>query len=66
MSLYLAPNHSLALLSLADLYESVKKPQMAIKVYQRMPATSPLKRNAQIQLAANLDAAERSEIVIKI
>ena len=26
LALYLAPNHPLALLSLADLYESVKKP----------------------------------------
>ena len=66
LSLYLAPNHSLALLSLADLYESVKKPAMAIKIYERMPANSPLKRNAQIQLATNLDAADRSEEAIKI
>jgi tetratricopeptide (TPR) repeat protein len=66
LSLYLAPNHSLALLSLADLYESVKKPAMAIKVYERMPAGSPLKRNAQIQLATNLDAADRSDEAIKI
>ena len=66
LSLYLAPNHPLALLSLADLYESVKKPPMAIKVYERMPASSPLKRNAQIQLATNLDAADRSDEAIKI
>ena len=66
LSLYLAPNHPLALLSLADLYESVKKPAMAIKVYERMPADSPLKRNAQIQLATNLDAADRSDEAIKI
>src|SRR5882672_1657584 len=66
LSLYLAPNHPLALLSLADLYESVKKPAMAIKIYERMPASSPLKRNAQIQLATNLDAAERSDEAIKI
>ena len=66
LSLYLAPNHPLALLSLADLYESVKKPQMAIKVYERMPANSPLKRNAQIQLATNLDTADRSDEAIKI
>jgi tetratricopeptide (TPR) repeat protein len=66
LSLYLAPNHPLALLSLADLYESVKKPAMAIKVYERMPANSVLKRNAQIQLATNLDAAERSDEAIKI
>src|ERR1700731_2847391 len=66
LSLYLAPNHPLALLSLADLYESVKKPAMAIKVYERMPASSPLRRNAQIQLAIDLDAADRTEEAIKI
>src|SRR6476619_6710243 len=66
LALYLQPNHSLALLSLADLYESVKKPTMAIKVYERMPANSPLKRNAQIQLATNLDTVERSDEAIKI
>lgn len=66
LSLYLAPNHSLALLSLADLYESVKKPAMAIKVYERVPATSPLKRNAQIQLATDLDSVDRSVEAIAI
>jgi len=66
LALYLEPNHPLALLSLADLYETVKKPQMAIKVYERVPASSPLKRNAQIQLATDLDAADRSDEAIKI
>jgi tetratricopeptide (TPR) repeat protein len=66
LALYLAPNHPMALLSLADLYESVKKPQMAIGVYERVPADSPLKRNAQIQLATDLDAVDRSDEAIKI
>jgi tetratricopeptide (TPR) repeat protein len=66
LALHLAPNHPLALLSLADLYESVKRPQMAIKVYERVPASSPLKRNAQIQLATDLDSADRSDDAIKI
>jgi tetratricopeptide (TPR) repeat protein len=66
LALYLEPTHPLALLSLADLYESVKKPQMAIKIYERVPANSPLKRNAQIQLATDLDAADRSDEAIKI
>jgi tetratricopeptide (TPR) repeat protein len=66
LALYLQPTHPMALLSLADLYESVKKPAMAIKVYERVPAASPLKRNAQIQLATNLDAVERSDEAIKI
>ncbi len=66
LALYLSPNHPLALLSLADLYELVKKPAMAIKVYERVPANSALKRNAQIQLATDLDAADRSDEAIKI
>jgi tetratricopeptide (TPR) repeat protein len=66
LALYLQPNHPLALLSLADLYESVKRPAMAIKVYERVPANSPLKRNAQIQLATDLVSADRSDEAIKI
>jgi tetratricopeptide (TPR) repeat protein len=66
LALYLQPNHALALLSLGDLYESVKKPELAIKVYERVPASSALKRNAQIQLANNLDAVDRSDEAIKI
>ncbi|HVZ52954.1 MAG TPA: tetratricopeptide repeat protein, partial [Pseudolabrys sp.] len=60
LSLYLAPNHSLALLSLADLYEALKKPELAIKIYERIPADSPLHRNAAIQMASDLDALDRT------
>jgi len=66
LALYLEPTHALALLSLGDLYETVKRPQLAIKAYERVPAGSLLKRNAQIQLATNLDTVERSEEGIKI
>ncbi|MGP9813431.1 tetratricopeptide repeat protein [Rhodopseudomonas sp. NSM] len=66
LALYLKPDHALGLLALGDLYESVKKPQMAVKVYERVPASSPLKRNAQIQLATDLDAIDRSDEAIKI
>ena len=38
LSLYLEPHHSLALLSLADLYETMKKPELALKAYERVPA----------------------------
>jgi tetratricopeptide (TPR) repeat protein len=61
LSLYFAPNHPLALLSLADLYESLKKPAMAIKAYERVPTNSPLHRDAAIQMAANLDTLGRSD-----
>jgi len=66
LAIYLAPTHPLALMSLGDLYESIKKPALALKVYQRVPADSPLKRNAEIQLAGNLDALERSDEAKKI
>ena len=46
LALYLAPSHPLALLSLGDLYEAMKKPELAIKIYERVPLTSPLQRNA--------------------
>jgi tetratricopeptide (TPR) repeat protein len=61
LALYLEPNHGMALLSLADLYESLKKPDLAIKIYDRVPASSPLSRNAAIQVAGDLDLLDRSD-----
>src|SRR5215831_5514240 len=43
LSLYLAPSHPLALLSLGDLYEAMKKPALANKIYERVPPTSPFR-----------------------
>ena len=61
LAIYLAPDQPLPLLSLADLYENLKKPQLAIKAYQRVPEDSPLRRNAEIQLAVDLDALDRTD-----
>src|SRR5262249_23041619 len=61
LALYLVPNQPLALLSLADLYEQVKNPELAIKAYERVPQSSPLRRNAEIQMAANLDTIDRTD-----
>jgi tetratricopeptide (TPR) repeat protein len=61
LALYLAPGHPMALLSLADFYEGVKKHELAVKVYERVPVSSPLYRSAQIQRAMGLDALERSD-----
>ena len=61
LALYLTPNHPLALLSLADLYESLKKPELAIKAYERIAQASPLHRNAAIQMATDLDALDRAD-----
>jgi tetratricopeptide (TPR) repeat protein len=61
LALYLSPSHPMALISLADLYEALKKPELAIKTYERVPANSPLQRNAQIQRALNLDTLDRTD-----
>jgi tetratricopeptide (TPR) repeat protein len=46
---------------LADLYEAMKKPELANKIYERVLPTSPLQRNAQIQLAMNLDTLDHKD-----
>jgi Flp pilus assembly protein TadD len=51
----------MALLALADLYEAVKKVDLAISVYDRLPANSPMQRNAQIQRALGLDSLDRTD-----
>lgn len=61
LALYLEPTHALALLSLADLYEAMKKPDLAINVYSRISADSELRRNADIQTALNLDSLDRPD-----
>src|SRR5262249_37108493 len=61
LSLYLAPSHPLALLSLGELYDALKKPDLANKAYERVLLNSPLHRYAQIQLALNLDSLDRTD-----
>src|SRR5262245_22247135 len=61
LSLYLAPSHSLVLLSLGELYDALKKPELANKAYERVLLNSPLHRNAQIQLALNLGSLDRTD-----
>ncbi|MFG1229852.1 tetratricopeptide repeat protein [Xanthobacter wiegelii] len=58
LAIWLYPEHPFASLTLADLYEQLKQPAKAIEVYETVPDSSPLKRNAQVQLAVNLDATD--------
>jgi len=66
LALYLEPTHAMALLSLGDLYEELKKPDLAIKAYERLPANSPLARNAEIQRAVDLDTLDRTDEAKKL
>ncbi|ACL59251.1 tetratricopeptide repeat protein [Methylobacterium nodulans] len=55
LALYLAPEHPLALLTLADTLERMKMLDRANEIFARMPAGSPLKLNADIQIGLNLE-----------
>ena len=64
LALLLNPDHALALLTLADNYERLRKPEAAIEVLRRIPATSPLRPSADIQVALTLEQQGRSDEAI--
>ncbi|SFL74073.1 tetratricopeptide repeat protein [Methylobacterium pseudosasicola] len=55
LALYLAPDHALARLTLADTLDRMKQTERANEAYAQIPATSPLKLNADIQIGLNLE-----------
>ncbi len=61
LALHLAPDRPLAILSLADFYEKVEDSVRAVEAYERIPEDSPLRRNADVQRALNLNDLERVE-----
>jgi tetratricopeptide (TPR) repeat protein len=61
LAIYLNPDHPLAVVALGDLFEQLKKYEMAIETYDRVPVTSPLKRKALIQRAINLEILEKKD-----
>jgi tetratricopeptide (TPR) repeat protein len=61
LAIYLNPEHPLAVVALANLFEATKKYEMAIETYDRVPDSSPLKRKAMIQRALNLDVLDRKD-----
>jgi tetratricopeptide (TPR) repeat protein len=61
LALHLAPDHALGIVSLGDLYERIKQGERAIEVYESMPATSPLRTSAELQIGQVLETLERKE-----
>ncbi|GLK79449.1 tetratricopeptide repeat protein [Methylopila turkensis] len=61
LALFVKPQHPMALVTLADLYDQINQYQAAIDAYRRVPASSPLKRNAEIQSAIDLDRLDRTD-----
>jgi Flp pilus assembly protein TadD len=65
LSLYLRPHDDLTSVTLANLFEQIKKDELAIVAYQSVPETSPLHEDAEIQAALVLDGLGRSDEAIK-
>ncbi len=65
LSLYLAPNNSLAQITLADLYARLKQNEQAIAVYGRVPDASALRNNADVQTGLTLDVMGKPDDAIK-
>lgn len=60
-SLYLAPGQPFALAALANVYETTKRYEAAIAVYDRMPKGTPFALSVDIRKALNLNQLERVE-----
>ena len=64
LSLYLEPKNEMALITLADIYERLRKPEDAIAVYRAIPETSPMRASADIQIGVGLEALGRGDEAI--
>lgn len=65
LAIYLDPGHDLAILTLGDILERSKQPEDAVAVYDKMPARSPLKPNAEIQAGLALETLGRPDEAVK-
>ena len=65
MAIYLDPGHDLAILTLGDILERARQPEDAVAVYDRMPASSPLRPNAEIQAGLALENLGKPEEAVK-
>jgi tetratricopeptide (TPR) repeat protein len=65
LALYLDDKNELSLISLADLFEQLKQPEKVMETLRRVPADSPLKAAAEVQLAVALDAEDHTDEALK-
>jgi tetratricopeptide (TPR) repeat protein len=61
LSLYLRPGNDLTAVTLASLFEQLKQGDQVIAAYKMVPASSPLKMGADIQIALELDGMGKSD-----
>jgi tetratricopeptide (TPR) repeat protein len=61
LSLYLRPSNDLTAVTLASLFEQLKQGDQVMAAYQMVPASSPLKLGADIQVALELDSMGKTD-----
>jgi tetratricopeptide (TPR) repeat protein len=61
LALHLNPDHSLALVTLADIYERLKRIDRAIEVFNRIPESSPVRLGAELQIGLALEQLGRGD-----
>ena len=65
MAIYLDPGHDLAILTLGDILERARQPEDAVALYDKMPVSSPLRPNAEIQAGLALENLGKPEEAVK-
>ena len=62
---YLQPTNDLVIMALGDLTQNAQRFELSIPIFDRVPKASPLRRNADLQVALSLDAAGKSDEAVK-
>jgi tetratricopeptide (TPR) repeat protein len=65
LALHLNPDHPLALVTLADIFERLKQLDRANDIFARIPETSPIRPTAEIQIGLNLEQMGKGEEAVK-
>jgi tetratricopeptide (TPR) repeat protein len=61
LALHLDPHAALPAMAMGDLYQSVDRCGDAIRIYDRIPVSAPLRRNADIQIGNCLESLQQPE-----
>lgn len=64
LALHLNPEHPLALITLADIFERLKSLERANEVFSRIPGNSPVRTTAEVQIGLNLEQLGKGEEAI--
>jgi len=65
LALYMRPDFPVGQMLLGNIFEDIKDYERAVATYERVSAKSKLRRNAELQIAENLDRMEKTDEAIE-